>query len=214
MRNRIILSSNVKVDGEIVVLTLSVDDNKQVCFKVEKNDEGRTLIAAMAANVPLSEWKDYRPRFFFGKDYCSVNYYKHGLSWKLKDVNGNIKIPFKISFGEEIYVGDAASDFYGCFSFNMDLETMMDEENTSKSKSESNENGKIVVQTVDGPRITTLENILAVFMKSILKLLEEKLEKSVEEIYLNVPRSTYNTSLLKGVCKRLKIQFELLNLSK
>uniref|UniRef100_A0AC34Q0L7 Uncharacterized protein n=1 Tax=Panagrolaimus sp. JU765 TaxID=591449 RepID=A0AC34Q0L7_9BILA len=196
-KSKVVFESPIKVDKEIVVVTLFVDKNQQVYFKIEKNDAQKTLICS---NKPLNEWKDDRPRFVFGKDHCSVNYYKNGLLWKLKDANDNIKIPFKISFDKELYIGDAAEEYEKSHLFTMDLNVLLDEKRLKEFMTKSPNfavEDKILISTSDGIRKTSPEILFAIFIKSILKLLENKMEKSVEEIYT--------------ISKLLKIKFEALN---
>lgn len=118
---KVIIASNVKIESKFDI-TLVFDEDKIPSFEIENDDEKKTLIFS---NVPLNKWKAYCPRFIFGKDYCSVKYYKNGLLWKLKDTNGNQKIPFKISFGTEIYVGDAALEYPKLSMPEIDLEILL-----------------------------------------------------------------------------------------
>uniref|UniRef100_A0AC34RC69 Uncharacterized protein n=1 Tax=Panagrolaimus sp. JU765 TaxID=591449 RepID=A0AC34RC69_9BILA len=70
---KVIYSESLNSLTGSVVVTLKVDENKDVYFKIEKNDAQKTLITT---NVPLSEWtSDDRPTFTFGKNYVSVDYH-------------------------------------------------------------------------------------------------------------------------------------------
>uniref|UniRef100_A0AC34PXV2 Uncharacterized protein n=1 Tax=Panagrolaimus sp. JU765 TaxID=591449 RepID=A0AC34PXV2_9BILA len=99
-----------------------MNQNKILYYKIEKDDEQNTLISSLSKNFEY-----VCPRFVFGKDYCLVKYYKEGLLWKLKDINGNVKIPFKISFGDEIHVGQAALEHPDFLMAEIDLELLLND---------------------------------------------------------------------------------------
>uniref|UniRef100_A0AC34RMH6 Uncharacterized protein n=1 Tax=Panagrolaimus sp. JU765 TaxID=591449 RepID=A0AC34RMH6_9BILA len=177
----------LKSINETVIVKLSMDKYKSILCEVYKDDVVRTRLIKMS---PFMKFKIHRYVFIFGKDYCGVNYHKEGLHWNLKDINGNVKIPFKISFDEEIFIGDAALEHPEFLLSGIDLEMLLNFDYFCGLPDYPNhlqlDNGmyyKIVIKTADGLRKTTPEVILATFMKSILKLLEEKLDDNVDEIY-------------------------------
>uniref|UniRef100_A0AC34PZD8 Uncharacterized protein n=1 Tax=Panagrolaimus sp. JU765 TaxID=591449 RepID=A0AC34PZD8_9BILA len=127
--------------------------------------------------------EDICPEFGFFRNRCFVYYFsENGLQKNIEDDNGNWGIPFKISFDKEIYIGHAALEHQE-FLFSS-YETLV--------VPETNEDGFILVKTVDGLRKTTPATILAVFIKSVLKLLEQKLETSVKTIYVDAALDDYN----------------------
>lgn len=164
-------------------------------------------------NVAIDKWEDDRPTFYFGKDYCSVNYYKDGLLWKLKDDNGNDKIPFKLSFDREVYIGDAALEHPEFLMLEIDLETLLNDKafhKISEKRDDFIQNDKqkykILLRTFNGFRKTSRENIIAIFIKSILNLLESKLEKFLKEIYLEF-KFSHNLCVANAL-KFLTVSFE------
>lgn len=146
-------SLDVKLDSEIAIVTYCINEHKRYQLKIEKDDDERTLIASV---VPVHLYNYDHPRFFFDKDYCSVTYYRDEILWKLKDINGNFIISFKISFDKEILIGDAAMK-YGKYLLNMDVGMLLDTE-WLKKMAKNNKNvfvdnfGKytILVKTIDG----------------------------------------------------------------
>uniref|UniRef100_A0AC34QWF0 Uncharacterized protein n=1 Tax=Panagrolaimus sp. JU765 TaxID=591449 RepID=A0AC34QWF0_9BILA len=116
-----IYQSTVNLKDEIGILTVAFDEDQWNYFKLEKDDEKKTLISRSTTS---NEWKDDRPTLIFGKDHVSVDYFKAGLLWKLKDINGNKNIPFKISFDEEVYIGAAADEHPEYLMPDIDLEAL------------------------------------------------------------------------------------------
>uniref|UniRef100_A0AC34PYW6 Uncharacterized protein n=1 Tax=Panagrolaimus sp. JU765 TaxID=591449 RepID=A0AC34PYW6_9BILA len=191
-------------DNELtVVATLKMDVNKTILFEIRKDDDDETLLFQ---TIPFVEFRSFCPVLSFVKNAssvtCSVNYYKEGLQWNLKDINGNVKIPFKISFDKEIYIGDAALEHQE-FLLSGIIEFFK-----FKNEKSQIENEEFMIKTVDGLRRTTPATILAVFIKSILKLLEETLEQQVEEITWKVSNAV--DGILKNACEILKIKGERL----
>uniref|UniRef100_A0AC34PXH3 Uncharacterized protein n=1 Tax=Panagrolaimus sp. JU765 TaxID=591449 RepID=A0AC34PXH3_9BILA len=196
--------SNLEVDDQVFFVTLCSTRDWGYFFKIETDDDQKTLILSC---FPMSnKWWDDRPTFMIGKDYCSVDYYKDGLLWKLKDINGNEKIPFKMSFDEQIYIGDAADEHPEFLMSETDFKMLFKDQ---KFDQES----QIPLNTADGIRKTTPENIVAIFIKSILKLLEEKLGQPVDEIYLNFGFSydILSESTIFKALNLLKVDFEKKN---
>uniref|UniRef100_A0AC34Q3Z1 Uncharacterized protein n=1 Tax=Panagrolaimus sp. JU765 TaxID=591449 RepID=A0AC34Q3Z1_9BILA len=163
---RVLFSSNVDIDDEVVIVTLQQDKHLNYLFKIEKNNDEKTLITS---SRPLDEWEDDRPRVIVAKSHCCAGYYKEGLLWELKDANGNDKIPFKISFGNEIYVGEAASNHDE--QFNVDLDVLINQ-SSLKTWTKKNPNAfindsgevKFLIKTCDGIRKVSPEMILAIFI--------------------------------------------------
>uniref|UniRef100_A0AC34Q1G5 Uncharacterized protein n=1 Tax=Panagrolaimus sp. JU765 TaxID=591449 RepID=A0AC34Q1G5_9BILA len=166
---RLLFSSNVDINDEVVIVTLQQDKHMNYFFKIEKDNDEKTLITS---SRPLDEWEDDRPRVIVAKSHCCAGYYKDGLLWELKDANGNENIPFKISFGKEIYIGAAASNHDE--QLNIDLDVLI---NQSSLKKWMNKNPnafiidsgevKFLIKTCDGIRKVSPEMILAIFIKSV-----------------------------------------------
>lgn len=163
---------------ETAIFTLRMCQNKNFSGKIQTDNKNET---PFVFGVLLNELKDDLPRFIFGKDNCSVNYYKNGLLWTLKDANGNVKILFKLSFDQEIYVGDVALEHPEFLMPEIDLEVISTTYNLNESAVnhdqcflDETKEYKLLLNTIDGTRKTTSDKILAIFMKSILKLLEQK----------------------------------------
>uniref|UniRef100_A0AC34QSN3 Apolipoprotein B n=1 Tax=Panagrolaimus sp. JU765 TaxID=591449 RepID=A0AC34QSN3_9BILA len=210
-----IYKSKIRTDVKTGIATLVVTEDRQVLFKIEKDDAQRSLICS---NVTPDEWKDDRPRFFFGKDHVAVEYFKNGILWKLKDASGNDKIPFKISFDKEIHVGAAALEHPEFLMSDLDLEILANANIKNKTAKisppffkDADSDLKIMLKTANGPQKTAPKNILAIFVKSIVKLLEEELENPVKEIYLNFdfPHELSKNSPFSFAFNFLKIDFEL-----
>lgn len=87
----------------------------------------------------------------------------------------NEKIPFKINFDKEIFIGDAASENENLITVH--LEVLINQMTINSG------NYKLLIKTVDGIRKKFPKKIFAIFAKSILKLLEGKIEKKTDEIY-------------------------------
>uniref|UniRef100_A0AC34RBC4 DNA-directed RNA polymerase n=1 Tax=Panagrolaimus sp. JU765 TaxID=591449 RepID=A0AC34RBC4_9BILA len=199
--------------NETVIVKVSIDKYKSILCEVYKDNVVRTRLIKISS---LMKFKIHRYAFIFGKDYCGVNYHKEGLQWNLKDINGNVKMPFKISFDKEIYIGDAASEHPEFLLSGIDLEMLLNPEYfgglpdyCKYFQKENEKDYKIVIKTADGLRKTTPEIIVAIFMKSILILLEEKLNDNIEEVYLKMlfcNRTTNATNLVfKKACNILGI---------
>uniref|UniRef100_A0AC34R7I5 Uncharacterized protein n=1 Tax=Panagrolaimus sp. JU765 TaxID=591449 RepID=A0AC34R7I5_9BILA len=163
-----------------------MDENKMLRLKIKKG----TSENSPTAKISRDEFKGDRPRIVFGKDYCFVNVYKNGLLWRVRDINGNENIPFYLSFDEEIYVGDAALEHPKYLMPKVDLEMLFNKfiPNTTdvmENRLLSNENGEqfIVIKTFDGWKKTTPAMIVAIFIKSILKIIEQKLQLTIEDIH-------------------------------
>uniref|UniRef100_A0AC34PW69 Uncharacterized protein n=1 Tax=Panagrolaimus sp. JU765 TaxID=591449 RepID=A0AC34PW69_9BILA len=207
-----IYQSTVNLKDEIGILTVAFDEDQWNYFKLEKDDEKKTLISRSTTS---SEWKDDRPTFIFGKDQVSVDYFKAGLLWKLKDINGSKKILFKISFDEEVYIGAAAEEHPEYLMPEIDLEMLSNVKEYPKLSTmfpdfilDDDKSYKILLKTKNGTQKTRPENIVAVFIKSVLKLLEEKLGKSVDEILVKYPNDSSTNSVISNACKFLKISHQ------
>uniref|UniRef100_A0AC34RHG8 Uncharacterized protein n=1 Tax=Panagrolaimus sp. JU765 TaxID=591449 RepID=A0AC34RHG8_9BILA len=182
---QLLIAEKIDVEDEVCIVTLAFDPDCLTGFKIEKDDEDKTLVFS---NQNWQLFTFNAPTFIFGKDYCSVDYYKDGLSWKLKDVNGNIKIPFKISFDKEIYIGDAAFEHPEFLMPEMELEKPLIIQAFKKffpkfnvADEEANKDSEIILKTFEGYRKILPENLVGIFVKSILKLLEEKVGKSINK---------------------------------
>uniref|UniRef100_A0AC34QDW1 Uncharacterized protein n=1 Tax=Panagrolaimus sp. JU765 TaxID=591449 RepID=A0AC34QDW1_9BILA len=116
------------------------------------------------------------PNFGFFRNRCYVHYDSEFGFHKIEDDNGNWGIPFKISFDKEIYIGHAALEHQEFLISS--YETLIVPETTGDDF--------ILVKTVDGLRKTTPATILAVFVKSVIKLVEQKLRRSVKKINVDV----------------------------
>uniref|UniRef100_A0AC34RMD4 Uncharacterized protein n=1 Tax=Panagrolaimus sp. JU765 TaxID=591449 RepID=A0AC34RMD4_9BILA len=199
--------------NETVIVKLSIDKYKSILCEVYKDDSSK---ACLIQKSPLMKLEIHRNVFIFGKDYCGVNYHKEGLQWTLKDINGNVRIPFKISFDKEIYIGEAALEHSEFLLSGIDLEMLLNPDYfgvlpdyCKYFQKENEKDYKIVIKTPDGLRKTTPEIILAIFMKSILKLLEEKLDGNIDEICSEMIfciRTTNTTNhVFKKACEILGI---------
>uniref|UniRef100_A0AC34R5B2 Uncharacterized protein n=1 Tax=Panagrolaimus sp. JU765 TaxID=591449 RepID=A0AC34R5B2_9BILA len=185
-------------DNETVVATLKMDVNKTSLFEIRKDNDDKTLLFQ---TIPFVEFKSCCPVLSFVKNSssmtCSLNYYKEGLRWNLKDINGNVKIPFTISFDKEIYVGEAASEHPEFYIHGLWRFFILKNANSRIHK---------IVKTADGLRKTTPATIFAIFIKSILKLLEENSIEQVEEITWKASNAV--DEILKNACEILKIKGE------
>uniref|UniRef100_A0AC34R0M3 Uncharacterized protein n=1 Tax=Panagrolaimus sp. JU765 TaxID=591449 RepID=A0AC34R0M3_9BILA len=209
-----VFDDNATIDSGTIWITLLIKSYFDIGFKIEKDDAQRSLIYS---NVTPDEWTDDRPRFFFGKDDVAVKYFRNGILWKLKDANGNDKISFKISFDKEIHVGAAAEEHPEYLMADLDLEMLANatiKNKTSKISSpffkDVDNELKIMLKTAHGPQKTNPKNIIAIFIKSIVKLLEEKLENPVKQIYLNFdfPHELSKNSQFLLALNILKIDYD------
>uniref|UniRef100_A0AC34RQ20 Uncharacterized protein n=1 Tax=Panagrolaimus sp. JU765 TaxID=591449 RepID=A0AC34RQ20_9BILA len=182
---QLLITGKIDVADEVCIVTLAFDPDCLTGFKIEKDNEDKTLVFS---NQKWEFFTFNAPTFVFAKNYCSVDYYKHGLSWKLKDVNGNIKIAFKISFDKEIYIGAAAVDHPEFLIPETELEKPLIFQafknffpKFNVADEEAKEDSEIILKTFEGYRKILPANLVGIFVKSSLKLLEEKVGKSINK---------------------------------
>uniref|UniRef100_A0AC34Q7M1 Uncharacterized protein n=1 Tax=Panagrolaimus sp. JU765 TaxID=591449 RepID=A0AC34Q7M1_9BILA len=181
------LNGTVDIDNEIGIVMVTINQEKLIHFKIATIDENdkKTLIIS---NIPVDIWEDDRPVIKTGKDYYSVDYYDNGLFCRLKDANGNIKIPFKISFDKEIYIGEAADEHPEFLMPDLDLEMLLNTKShpeLAKKRPDwfvldSDNKYKVLLKTANGIKKTSPRNLYGIFLASIYELLEEKLGKPVD----------------------------------
>uniref|UniRef100_A0AC34PVP5 Uncharacterized protein n=1 Tax=Panagrolaimus sp. JU765 TaxID=591449 RepID=A0AC34PVP5_9BILA len=189
------LENKAGIFSKFTTVIFTMDETKAFLCKIISNDVEKILLFE---NPRQFTPKDDRPKFIFGEDYCSVNYHKDGLLRRLKDANGNVQIPFKISFDKEIYIGEAADEHPEFLMPKIDLKTIFNpclskqlESLEKYSFLDKNKEHNVKLNTVEGCRRLKLLEIYAVFIKSILKLLEETMGNPAENIYLNFVRQTH-----------------------
>uniref|UniRef100_A0AC34QV15 Uncharacterized protein n=1 Tax=Panagrolaimus sp. JU765 TaxID=591449 RepID=A0AC34QV15_9BILA len=209
------LENRAGIFSKSTTVIFSMDETKAFLCKIVSNDVKKIILFE---NPRQFTPQDDRPKFIFGEDYCSVNYYKDGLLRRLKDANGNTKIPFKISFDKQIYIGDAALEQPEFLMPKIDLKTIYNPSLSKQLESlekylflDKNKEHNVKLNTIEGCRRLKLIEILAIFIKSILKLLEETMGNPAENLYFNIDllelsSPNLSASMIQKLCKFLKVE--------
>lgn len=188
----------------------------QISFSVELDNKERKVIEESTSK--MIDFDGY-PQFFLSNlNVFRGTYYKHGLQFKI-EADGESLIPAVVNFSKNPpSVGQHALNEDGtkCWLFQTmlmdDHELNFYGERSSGMyliKGEENDGNKLVIKVGNEWKKMSVEKLFAVFIKSMLKLLEEKMNEKVDKMWFNFTvKDVYDYPTTKRLLDLMDVKFD------